>query len=88
MKYVKTQGLWITSSMTQILIITTETECNDVSVSLVKNIPTNMKIIKAEEEWYRAEQKISNGILSYEVKAYGTTHAEAIKELITREYKN
>ncbi len=47
-----------------------------------------MKIIKAEEEWYRAEQKIPNGILSYEVKAYGTTHAEAIKELITREYKN
>lgn len=45
-----------------------------------------MIVIKADENWYRAEQTIENGVLTYTVKAYGTTPEEAEKILKEREF--
>lgn len=43
-----------------------------------------MTITKADERWYRAEQKIGNGVLAYVVKAYSSTPVKAINKLISK----
>lgn len=43
-----------------------------------------MIVIKADDNWYRAEQTLKNGVLSLTVKAYSSTPFKAIKKLISK----
>jgi hypothetical protein len=43
-----------------------------------------MRIIKIDRDWYKAEQKVGDGVLAYVAKAYSKTATKAIKKLITK----
>jgi hypothetical protein len=45
-----------------------------------------MKIIKIDEQWFKAEQRIENGLLSYVVTAFSKSPVGALIKLIQKEY--
>ncbi len=43
-----------------------------------------MKIQKISHQWYRAEQTVPNGLLTYSLQSYARTHLKALKKLLKK----
>lgn len=45
-----------------------------------------IKVTKVDENWYRAEKTIENGLLTFIEKAYGTTEEQAKQKIYDNNY--